>query len=269
MTQGGHVHVSQLAVERFLQGELSPDERRKLEAATKECDACGRRLAGTEADDRAFALRPLPAFVRERAGEPPLRALEGHTRWFRGWFLAIPAAAAALVAVLLWPALQGGGLPEIGARGGEGVRLKGSAGPEAAPPLSLGFWISRGGERGVGRPGEALTAGDRIQFWYDAAGGAPFALVGVDGRGAVTTYFSSAGSGRALEGGRGLRLGEALELDDAVGAERFFLCAGPVAGDVAAVEGAARSLAASGADLSRVERLPIACDQASVWIRKE
>jgi hypothetical protein len=271
MSEIEHVHVSQLSVERFLQGELKPDEKRGFDGAVARCETCARRLAETEADDRAFALRPVPDYVREPAAEGPVRGLEGHERWFRGWFVAIPAAAAALVAVLLWPALQGERLPGIGSRGADdAVRLKGTDGGAEVTPLSLGFYVSRGGDRSVGRPGEELTAGDRIQFWYDAAEAKAFALVGVDGRGAVTAYFSSSGSGgRVLERGRGLTLGAAVELDDARGAERFFLCAGPNAGDLAAVERAAKSLAESRADLSRVERLPFACDQASVWIRKE
>jgi hypothetical protein len=149
--------------------------------------------------------------------------------------------------------------------------MKGS--PEArvdGAALSLGFYVSRGGAKSVGRPGERLTEGDRIQFWYDGPGAPAFALVGVDGRGAVTTYLPEpAGEARALTAGRGMPLGAAIELDDAKGLERFFLCTGPAAADRGAVERAARSLADAGADLSTVDRLPVTCDQASVWIRKE
>ena len=159
-----------------------------------------------------------------------------------------------------------------GSRGAAGtVRLKGASPGGVATPLSLGFYASRGagGERRVGDPGEKLTKGDRIQFFYDAPAAAPFTLVGVDGRGEVTTYFSTGEGGGTLRAGRGNALVGAIELDDAEGAERFFLCAGEKAKDVEAVEQAAGVIASSGDDLSRVDRLPFACDQASVWIRKE
>jgi hypothetical protein len=66
-----------------------------------------------------------------------------------------------------------------------------------------------------------------------------------------------------------LSLGAAIELDDADGIERFFLCAGPDAAELDRVRIAAQSLAEARADLSLADRLPLSCDQASVWIRKE
>jgi len=151
------------------------------------------------------------------------------------------------------------------------LRLKGSpTAPVGSVAHNLGFYVSRGGAKSVGRPGERLTAGDRIQFWYDGPGAPAFTLVGIDGRGVVSTYFPArGGEERALTAGRGLPLGAAIELDDAKGTERFFLCAGPAAADPRAVEQAARSLVDARADLSTVDRLPVVCDQASVWIRKE
>jgi hypothetical protein len=267
MTENEHTHASQLALERFLLGELVADERRHLVRELADCPECRRRLAETEADDRAFALRPMPECVR--AETRPAPAMQSFLRPRLLWVPA--AAAAALVAFLLWPAAplrSGAGIAEIGSRGAPGsVRLMG--GESAETPLSLGFYVSRGGgTRSVGRSGDALAAGDRIQFWYDSAGASAFALVGVDGRGEVTTYFSSTAGAGGLARGRGLSLG-AVELDDAVGAERFFLCTGASATDVAAVERAASRLVASGIDLARSERLPYACDQASFWIRKE
>ena len=273
-----HSHLSQLALERYLLGEISGEARRRLEDEIAGCPACRSRVDATSADDRAFALRPIPAAIRDLAQ----KAAPAPARWWTSRLLiAVPAAAAAaVIAVVLWSngPLDGtahtepGLIPGIGDRGADGtVRQKGSpSAPVGGPALSLGFYVSRGGAESVGRPGERLTAGDRIQFWYDGPGAPAFALVGVDGRGAVSTYFPSDGAAaRALTAGRGVPLGAAIELDDAKGTERFFLCAGPAAADPRVVVRAARSLVDSGADLSTVDRLPAACDQASVWIRKE
>jgi hypothetical protein len=271
-----HTHLSQLALERYLLGEIAGDARRRLEAEITTCPECQKRVEATAADDRAFALRPIPVAIRDLSQKTaPSR------RWLSRWLIALPAAAAAaVIAAVLWnsglPAGRSGSdtglIPGIGDRVADGtLRMKGSPdAPVDGAALSLGFYVSRGGAKSVGTPGERLTAGDRIQFWYDGPGAPAFALVGVDGRGAVTTYLPErAGEARALTAGRGLTLGAAIELDDAKGAERFFLCAGPAAADPGAIERAARSLADARADLSTVERLPVACDQASVWIRKE
>jgi hypothetical protein len=278
MTGAAHSHLSQLAVERYLLGEIAGEARRRLEEEISACPACRRRVDATAADDRAFALRPVPASIRALATAPEPAARP----WVLRWLIAVPVAAgAAAIAIVLWgggpdgtgPADEGAGLvPGIGDRGADdAVRKKGSTSAQAGDAaLALGFYVSRGGVESVGRPGERLGPGDRIQLWYDGPGAPEFALVGVDGRGAVSLYFSSRdGQGRALAAGRGLPLGSAIELDDAKGVERFFLCAGPAAAEPGAVERAARSLVEGKADLSAVERLPMACDQASVWIRKE
>jgi anti-sigma factor RsiW len=271
MTGPAHVHVSQLALERYLLGELGAEERARLEGALAECPDCRRRADETAADDRAFALRPVPPAIRALA-ERETAARSRTTGW--RWLVAVPTAvAAAAIAVALW---TGGPAPArddrppgIDARGSAATtRLKGSA--ATAPAIDLGFYVSRGGAKSLGKPGERLTAGDRIEFWYDAPAAPAFALVGIDGRGAVTAYLPGPGQGSsALAGGRGASLGAAIELDDAKGAERFFLCVGPAAADPAAVTAAARSLVEARADVAVVDRLPVACDQASVWIRKE
>jgi hypothetical protein len=116
-----------------------------------------------------------------------------------------------------------------------------------------------------------LHEGDRIQFWYDVSTPTSGVVVGIDGRGAVTRYFPDAGASAArLKQGKGHVIGSSVILDDAVGVERFFLCTAKGADlDPDAVERAARQLVESGADLKNAAKLPVDCDQASVWIRKE
>jgi hypothetical protein len=272
-----HTHLSQLAVERYLLGELAGEARGRVEADISACPTCRSRVDETAADDRAFVLRPVPVAIRELAQKSASRP----AIWASRWLIAVPAAAAtAVIAVVLWtngPNIgqtpdEPGLVPGIGDRvADDTLRLKGSqAAPIGAAPLNLGFYVARGGAKSVGQPGERLAAGDRIQFWYDGPGAPAFALIGIDGRGVVTTYFPNPeGGDNALLAGRGLSLGSAIELDDAKGIERFFLCAGPGAEEPDRVRKAAQSLAEARADLSLADRLPLACDQASVWIRKE
>lgn len=265
-----HRCLSQLIVERYLVGETSAEERVRVEAAIAACESCAGAVTETRADNEAFALRPVPEPIRQLWTEP-----QPSFRWPRILAVAVPVAAAAVIAALVVPGLIGGtgegveNIPGIGQRAGDHqTTLKGF---DAGIEPSLGFYVLRGDESVLGRPGEALREGDRIQFWYDVPRSTSGVVVGIDGRGAVTRYFpDSGGTAASLRYGKGHVIESSVILDDAVGAERFFLCTGkgrPF--DAAEVERAAEELAASGADLERVTRLPIDCEQASVWIRKE
>jgi hypothetical protein len=266
----GHTCLSQLAVERYLLGETSPTEQTLIDEAIASCESCATAVAETRADNEAFAFRPVPDEIRKLWTEP-----QPTVRWPRILAVAVPlAAAAALAAVLVLPGTPGGGLDE-GVIPGIGQRsdpdLTTPKGFDAGLEPSLGFYVLRDGQSELGRPGEGLAEGDRIQFWYDVPTSAVGVVVGIDGRGAVTRYVPESGSAAAtLHPGKGHVIESSVVLDDAVGVERFFLCAGERAGvDPAAVERAAKDLASSGADLEKTTRLPIDCKQASVWIRKE
>jgi len=270
----GHDCLSQLAIERFLLGETTAAEQSRIEGAIAACESCAARVTETRADNEAFALRAVPEPIRKLWTEPT-----PGFRWPRILAIVVPVAAAAVIAAVVIPGYIGGDqvvtdIPGIGQRAGDdqiGVKGQEDGGSVGAPEPSLGFYVLRDGESVLGRPGEALHEGDRIQFWYDVSSPATGVVVGIDGRGAVTRYFPEPGSSPApLKQGRGHVVGSSVILDDAVGVERFFLCTTSGTGaDPAEVERAARELAASGADLERAARLPIECDQASVWIRKE
>jgi len=280
----GHECLSQLAVERYLLGELTPVEQSRVESVMAECERCAARVEETRTDDEAFSMRPVPDGIRELWTEP-----EPRIRWPRILAIAIPVAAAAVIAAVVMPGVIGGDqvvtdIPgigdradpdQIGLRGledGGAVRVSGSVDPGSkGSALSLGFYVLRDGKTVMGREGESLNEGDRIQFWYDVSAPTAGVVVGIDGRGAVTRYFPDSGSTAAsLEQGKGHVIGSSVILDDAVGVERFFLCtAEGQALDPTEVEIAARKLVESGADLKTTTRLPVQCDQASVWIRKE
>lgn len=270
----GHECLSQLAVERYLLGELNEAEQARVEAAIGACETCAAAVDETRADNEAFTLRPVPEGIRKLWTEP-----EPGIRWPRILAIAVPIAAAAVIAAVVMPGYIGGDevvsdIPSIGDRAGDpdkiGIKGHEDGGSVGEPEPSLGFYVLRGDKSELGRPGEALHEGDRIQFWYDVPAPTSGVVVGIDGRGAVTRYFPDAGSAAVLEQGKGHVIGSSVILDDAVGVERFFLCTSEGGAlDSAEVERAARQLVESGANLEQATRLPVECDQASVWIRKE
>ncbi len=271
MNGGDHSCPGRLALERYLLGELSGPERSRIERAVADCPKCAEAVATLRADDAAFALRPVPQALRELWTAPPRRSVP----WLRVAVLAAPLAAAAVVLLVVAMPVGGirdvasvGGTPGIGDRMDPGTMRAKGAGSTDPSDLALGFYVlGPGGEPTLGRPGQVLREGDSIQFWFDGGGGSEAVLVGIDGRRQVTRYFPERGGAAPLPPG-GRLLDSAVLLDDARGAERFFLCAG-VGVDVERVEAAAREIAASGIDLARVERLRLDCRQATVWILKE
>jgi hypothetical protein len=278
MTGDRHRCPSRLALERYLLGELDDGERLVLERGIATCQDCAAALDELRADDAAFVLHPVPPALRELWTAPARRRVP----WLRVGALAAPLVAAAAVLLVLLATPLGGprendpgdGPPGIGDRAGSGrVRGKGpvaitdggSGGPSG---LALGFYLLEGEGRPVlGRPGQVLRQGDRIQFWYHGAADGAAVLVGIDGRRQVTRYLPGRGEAEPLPPGDGHLLESAILLDDAKGTERFFLCVGR---DVSAarVEAAARELAA-GPEPTATERLALDCDQATVWIVKE
>lgn len=267
-----HEHISQLAVERFLLGEMSEGERSELLASAEGCERCAARIVATREDEAAFALRAVPPDIRRMWSAEPRRSWTG-----RALALLVPVAAAAAIAlVFLLPGVGPEGdegqdeVLGIGQRAGDGLTaLKGSG--VGRPGIDLGFYLLEGDLSVMGKPGQILTQGDRIQFWYHVPERTRGVLVGIDGSGAVTAYVPrDEGQPGILEEGSGHVVDLSVVLDDAIGPERFFLCVGLDEGKgVEEVKRAAYSLVERGADIREVERLPIECDQASVWISKE
>jgi hypothetical protein len=261
-----HMHLSRIAVERYVLGELSETEMSDLQNVAAQCEICGELLADTEADEQAFAMRPVPSQIRKLWTGPERRGL------FDGWFVrvavAVPVAAAAVVAVIFLIGGPSNDSPSTDLFPGwsdkrldENINIMGSStkpgDDRASEELDLGFYLKKDDGKSLGASGQKLREGDSIQFWYDLPADLPVVMVGIDGRGSVTTYLSDR-DGKDLT----------IELDDAVGIERFFLCVGEGVG-VDKVTNAAKALAKSGADLKKIDRLPLTCEQASVWIIKE
>lgn len=233
---------------RFVAGELSAERRGEIERLLAADPALKARVDALAADERAaqvaFALEvPLPRFLDELEKKAARRSPFAWLRSLRltGSLGALAAAAAAIVLFVRAPD------DELA-----GTRTKGGA--------RVGFFVKDDGGAHAGKAGEELTAGDRIQFAVrDDADMRAMVLVGVDGKGVVTVYAAERVQGRVKGEEKTRLLPASVVLDEATGAERFFVVYGTEDLDAlrAEVEAAAHQLASSGSDLARTERLPL------------
>lgn len=281
--------VSRHELVRFLAGELSAERRAALAARIAAEPALSSRLDALAAEERAaeaaFRLEvPLPRFLleqegheaRERRGRPgggPARAGRLVARLASLRFTlgtsALVATAAAVLFLVRAPERDGAESPATLPYDG----LKGGA--------RVGFFVKDEAGARFGKAGEELRAGDRIQFAVrDDELHPTMVLVGIDGRGDVTVVAAedtaaarAKGDAAAPSHPTGPRLlPVSLVLDDATGAERFFVVYGDGSVDevTRAVEAAARELAAGRPNLVESERLPLPSSwaQGSVHILK-
>lgn len=260
VTTGGE-HLSDLALERWLAGELVHERLPEGRAARdggavgehlSRCATCQARQRQRSADRSAFASRPdLGAFAeatwrRTRDGAPRAR--------LRPRIVAAGGllSAAAAVMLLLVRAPRGG---DLRAKGGLRLEL---------------FVKHPDGTVASMLPDGTAAPGDRLRFRIGAAREGYVGIVSVDGARDVTGYLPAAGPLPAVDLGTHL-LDGAVELDAVLGRERLFafLCAEPL--DAATVVAKVRSaLEMAGGDPARIDAppAPLPCTFTSFWFRK-
>jgi anti-sigma-K factor RskA len=197
--------VSDLQLEQFALGELSPSETRRVQEELSRDSSLRDRLSALHESDQAI-LREYPPerivpLIRERvrARQPQRRAMP---RWVSGAIWALPAAAVLVLALSV-----GVFRPETRAKG-------------LTPHLTLFIQTATGAQELAA--GASAGRGDRIQLSYTAPGVKYAAIVSVDGRGTITWHFPAGYSGGAASAppvsteGRTV-LPSSYELDDAPG----------------------------------------------------
>jgi hypothetical protein len=220
--------LSDLALERFVLGELPDPEAARVRHAVAADASLGERLRALETSREDEAIAALARNVRTRlAGEP------SPAPWAR-W--AVPAAIAIVIAVAV-------AQPFERTPTSEAERIKG---PDAT--LTIYRQTPSGSEQLDDR--SVAHTGDVIRIGYRVNGDGFGAIVSVDGRGTVTVHYpDGAPTARPMSGGRGVLLSHAYELDDAPRWERFYIVTGaapfPIETIVDAVERAASGGAAS------------------------
>ncbi len=250
--------ISDLQLEQYALGELSPEQESTVRDRLEQDPSLRERLAALRDSDREILAAYPPERVVPAILERARLRSEGRSRsprWARGALMALPLAAALIFAL------------SVGLFRSE-TRVKG-----LGPQISLFLQTASGAQEL--RPGDAASAGDRVQVSFNAAGAKYAAILSIDGRGTVTWhlppgYGGGAASSPAVEAQGRTVLPRAYELDDAPRFERFFIVTSSSPFNLAAVDAAARALAArpSGADTAALA-LPGGVSQSSFLLRKK
>jgi hypothetical protein len=269
-------------LERLHAGDLPPKEAAHVRARLIAEEGGLARLEALDRDDAAALAAHPPgkalAEIRRRAGlERPrsllqalreLRAPHGRRPRDHGapsprWLVPALAGAAAMVAVVA--VLRVPEPAHVSGIPGETERLKG------AGPRLIAHRESAAGKPEELANGARTRAGDVLQLSYVSAGAPYGAILSIDGRGNVTRHWPVVGDAAApLAASGAVPLDHAYVLDSAPSFERFFLVTSPAPFPVGAAVGAARRLAAAGADLARAGplQLPAGLAQVSLLVEK-
>ncbi|MCA9654906.1 MAG: hypothetical protein KC501_33630 [Myxococcales bacterium] len=277
--------IPDLMVERLALGEL-PEAQAQTLRARLEADG-DERLAAIGRTN-AEILREHPPQRVAAEIQRRLDRLEDDQRPARaGWLVWAPVAAAAGLALVWWGTRdpESGTSPEVIARV-EPPPSAGSGDPSVVtPPVAddgpEAIYLKGDPQLIVDRIVEMrpvamsdrdpVSAGDRLQVSYRAAGMAQGVIVSIDGAGVATLHFpADEGASPRLDQGGRIPLMESYELDDAPGFERFFFVTLPddePSLEVAQVMDAARTLASEGGREGDL-RLPEGWRQQSLLLLK-
>lgn len=193
VSERASAHVSELAIDRLLAGELPGTAANALRVHAAACPRCRALLDDARAGQRAFALEhprlQLPNPMRRRV---PMAASMS----------AAAALAAVLALVIVWPGHDAG---RDERRGASVVRTKGGA--------IVGFFVAHGGDVRRGAVREVVVPGDRIELFTTTTEPAWFAAVSDDANGVRSTYVEP----RRIEPGREQVVPMSIELDGVLG----------------------------------------------------
>lgn len=270
--------ISDLTLEQYALGELSPEKESRVRNALETDEALRSRLeALRESDRQILAAHPvgeMAAAIRaklhagHRLSHRAARERTGDgVRRFPPLALALPMAAMVLLFLSFFAARERI-IPQLSSSMGEVTRLKG-----VKPHLTVYRKADNGAEELAA--GQAARQRDVLQISYTAADARYGVILSVDGRGTLTWHLPMRPAGAAASAPALNRQGEvvlpsAYELDDAPSFERFILVYSDAAFDVRVVEQAARVLlsrprAADSAALA----LPAGLRQHSVVLKKQ
>ncbi len=204
--------LSQYAIDCLVADELVTDVKRGMTAHIESCSRCHQLLMQTSAQKNDFASRTPFEFWRRSAAK---EAKDGRSRRLVAWVLAgAPVFVAALVLLVLY-------MPPVHQPNRMAVRSKGRA--------YLSFVVDHRGRQRIGRPGDAVHPGDRIQLYYSTLGESYLAVFNRDQTNKLTVLFPQKDRAAKIPGGKEVALPFSSELDDVLGTEIFYgvFCASP------------------------------------------
>lgn len=229
-------HTSDLAIDRYLAGELSAEDAAAFERRAENDDRLATRLTELRADADATrdALPPLPAAPRRNV---PLAAI-------------FALAAGVLLALFVGRSL----LDSSGAEQPQPPRV---AATRTKGQAHLTLYVRRG-ERVFTFAGESLHPGDGLAFAYTAPQDGHVALFDLDGTEAACIYPEN-GTTAPAPAGVDVELDVAVELDGSASQESIVavFCETP------------QSTSNLAAALSHAESLPQSCTADRVRLPKE
>jgi hypothetical protein len=274
---------SDFCLERFVLGELSPDEAAETGLTFASDPRVRTAVDSLKASNREILQRyPAAAFkagllARSRAAEEGvsgggrrrLLPAAAASPWTRLIALASAAAALVLLAVLILPRVMRLSNAISSGPDRERTVVKGEGSLDLSKTQLL-VYEKRGDRTMTLADGNMVGAGALLQLAYVASGEPHGVIVSIDGAGGVTQHFplGKGGSTLLILNRRSL-LPNAIELDDAPGFERFFLVTSKKPIDVETVLGKAAELARDPKRAMNSELdLPTGLKQRSVLILK-
>jgi hypothetical protein len=255
--------VSDLHLEQYLLGELTPRDMERVSGALREDESLRTRLAEIERSNTEILAEYPPQrmapLLEARAGReaPPRRA-----RSFT--MIVLPAAAVALIFLSIFTPVY---LSRMRTDGTEITRAK--------EPKELSIYKKTADGAKKLADGSGVSAGDVLQIGYVAENARYGAIFSVDGRGVVTFHFPESFTGQALNAPELDQKGRTVlpfsyELDNAPGFERFFFVYSDSRFDVREVAKAAQSLASNPSTAERAGlRLPRGLSFLSLLLKKQ
>ena len=193
--------LSALRLDRWLAGELGPDEAERVRAHVAGCTPCASAVEALRAGRDAAMLPPLRI-----APVPPRRTLPLRR------ILALSGGLAAAAGLLL-----------VLRAGGPGERSKGAG-------VGLAMYVLHGDTVRQAGPGEVVAAGDAVRFAVTTTEPAYVAVLSLDPAGRASIYFPTDARAAPVAAGNDVPLSTATRLDAIVGEEHVvgLFCDHPV-----------------------------------------
>jgi hypothetical protein len=211
--------LSELVLDEWSAGELSPAQVQRCEAHLAGCATCrARKLALEQANTTFYSEAPSFAALKRLAPKPkPARSL-ANVRWLSAPLLAA-CAALAFIAVRQ-PAQPAPALE---------TRSKGAA--------RIGYYVKRGDAVTRGESATAVYPHDAVRFVYSADRAYFLAIFSADASG-VGVYFPNGRTAQPIAAGQDIALDFSVELDNTLGRERVTALFCPEAFEIEPVQSA-------------------------------
>ncbi len=192
-----HRPIADALLERYLAGDLKPEQRQAIEAALQASATERARLEDLRADNRAFFIKHPVGPVVAKLEAPP------QSRWILRWLPAFVAAAAMVLA----------GVFALNAKESDWT-AKGTI------ALTVHRKTASGSEKLA--DGAVTHPGDEVRFELRVPTEGFVAILSKDGIGQVSVYYPVGGQIAAAYRPNQSMLPAATQLDSALGRERVF-----------------------------------------------